>query len=64
VTISSQFCFLIFARKLPVERLGTVGRGEGRCMGIERQVVSHWFAERQEPTDQQVLALLEFMKAP
>jgi DNA-binding transcriptional regulator YiaG len=33
-----------------------------RFVGVQRQVVSNWFAHRQEPTGEQVLALLEFLR--
>jgi DNA-binding transcriptional regulator YiaG len=33
-----------------------------RLVGIERQAVTDWLAGRQEPTGEQVLALVEFLE--
>lgn len=33
-----------------------------RAIGVKRQAVTDWFAERQEPTGEQVLAIQEFLR--
>jgi hypothetical protein len=34
----------------------------GKALGVSPQVVTNWFAERQNPTGDQTLRILEFLK--
>jgi hypothetical protein len=33
-----------------------------RALGLQRQVLSHWFADRKQPTGEQILTIQEFLR--
>ena len=48
-----DYCDLQYGRRSKVARV----------LGLQRQVLTHWFAKRKQPTCEQILMVLEFLRS-